>query len=78
MHRPLLHRIFAGMADSRAEMDDFLREYGRQMARATREDILARDLKFVQQGLSMSARRLGEDIIPPLRDAFLEAYRPTA
>ncbi len=73
-----MYRIFAGMADSRAEMDDFLREYGRQMARATREDILARDLKFVQQGLSMSARRLGEDIIPPLRDAFLEAYRPAA
>lgn len=71
-----MYRIFAGMADSRAEMDDFLREYGRQMARATREDILARDLKFVQQGLSMAARRLGQDIIPPLRDAFLEAYRP--
>ena len=73
-----MYRIFAGMADSRAEMDDFLREYGRQMARATREDILARDLKFVQQGLSMAARRLGPDIIPPLRDAFLEAYRPAA
>ena len=71
-----MYRIFAGMADSRAEMDDFLREYGSQMARATREDILARDLKFVQQGLSMAARRLGEDIIPPLRDAFLKAYRP--
>ena len=73
-----MYRIFAGMADSRAEMDDFLREYGRQMARATREDILARDLKFVQQGLSMAARRLGPDIIPPLCDAFLEAYRPAA
>ena len=71
-----MYRVFAGMADSRADMDDFLREYGRQMAQATREDILARDLKFVQQGLSIAARRLGQDIIPPLRDAFLEAYRP--
>ena len=72
-----MYRVFAGMADSRADMDDFLREYGRQMARATREDILARDLKFVQQGLSIAARRLGQDIIPPLRDGFLEAYRPS-
>ena len=71
-----MYRIFAGMADSRAEMDDFLREYGRQMSQASREDIMARDLKFVQQGLSLAARRLGPDIIPPLRDGFLEAYRP--
>ena len=71
-----MYRIFAGMADSREEMDGFLREYGRQMAQASREDILARDLKFVQQGLSIAARRMGQDIIPPLRDGFLEAYRP--
>ena len=71
-----MYRIFAGMIDSRAEMDNFLREYGNRMAQASREDILARDLKFVQQGLSIAARRLGQDIIPPLRDGFLEAYRP--
>ena len=71
-----MYRVFAGMADSRAEMDDFLREYGRQMAQASREEIMARDLKFVQQGLSIAARRMGQDIIPPLRDGFLEAYRP--
>ena len=71
-----MYRVFAGMASSRAEMDDFLREYGRQMSRASREDIQARDLKFVQQGLSIAARRMGQDIIPPLRDGFLETYRP--
>ena len=71
-----MYRIFAGMVDSRAEMDNFLREYGNRMAQASREDILARDLKFVQQGLSIAARRMGQDIIPPLRDGFLKAYRP--
>ena len=71
-----MYRVFAGMAEDRAEMDDFLREYGRRMGRATREEILARDLKFAQQGLSIAARRLGEHIIPPLRDGFLEAYQP--
>ena len=71
-----MYRVFAGMADSRSDMDDFLQAFGRQMAQATREDILARDLKFVQQGLSIAARHLGQDIIPPLRDAFIEAYHP--
>ncbi len=72
-----MYRIFAGMADSRAEMDDFLREYRSRMAQAGRQDILARDLKFVQQGLSIAARRMGQDIIAPLRDGFLEGYRPS-
>ena len=71
-----MYRIFAGMADDRAEMNDFLREYGKQMAQASPQDIMARDLKFAQQGLSIAAQRLGQDIIPPLRDGFLEAYRP--
>ena len=37
---------------------------------------MARDLKFAQQGLSIAGQKLGQDIIPPLRDGFLEAYRP--
>ena len=71
-----MYRIFAGMADDRAEMNDFLREYGRQMAQATPRDIMARDLKFAQQGLSIAGQRLGEHIIPPLREGFLDAYHP--
>ena len=72
-----MYRIFAGIADDRTEMNDFLREYGRQMAQASREDILSRDLKFAQQGLSIAGQRLGQGIIPPLRDGFLESYRPS-
>ncbi len=71
-----MYRIMAGIADSRAEMDAFLAEYRRRMAQASREDILARDLKFAQQGLSIAARRLGESIIAPVRDGFLAGYRP--
>ena len=73
-----MYRVFAGMAENRAEMDDFLAEYRRRMAQASREDILARDLKFAQQGLSIAARRMGENIIAPLREGFLEGYRPAA
>lgn len=71
-----MYRIMAGMAENRAEMDDFLAQYARQMAQATPEDIMARDLKFAQQGLSIAARRMGEGIIAPIREGFLEGYRP--
>ena len=71
-----MYRIFAGMADSREEMDGFLAQYAGQMARATRRDIVARDIKFAQQGLAIAGQKLGQDIIPPLRDGFLEAYPP--
>ncbi len=71
-----MYRLVAGMAESRAEMDDFLTQYARRMAQSAPEDILARDLKFAQQGLSIAARNMGEEIIQPIRDGFLEAYRP--
>ena len=71
-----MYRIFAGMADNREEMDGFLAQYSGQMARASRQDILARDIKFAQQGLAIAGQKLGPDIIPPLRDGFLESYRP--
>ena len=71
-----MYRIMAGMAENRAEMDDFLAQYARQMAQATPEDIMARDVKFAQQGLSIAARRMGEGIIEPIREGFVEGYRP--
>ena len=71
-----MYRIMAGMAEGRAEMDEFLAQYARRMAEASPADILARDLKFAQQGLSIAARRMGDDIIAPIREGFLEAYRP--
>ena len=71
-----MYRLMVGMAEGRTEMDQFLAEYGRRMAAATPADIMARDLKFAQQGLSIAARRMGQDIIDPIREGFLESYRP--
>ena len=45
-----MYRVMAGMAEGRSEMDQFLVEYGRRMAEVTPADIMARDLKFAQQG----------------------------
>ena len=69
-----MYRVMAGMADSRAEMDEFLAQYARSMAEASPADIMARDLKFAQQGLSIAASRMGQDIIAPIREGFIEAY----
>ena len=71
-----MYRIFANIAETRADMDDFLAACARQMAQSRPEDILARDLKFAQQGLSIAARRMGDSIIAPLRDGFIAGYRP--
>ena len=71
-----MYRIMAGMAEGRTEMDEFLAQYARRMAEVSPADILARDLKFAQKGLSIAARRMGEDIIAPIRDGFIESYRP--
>ena len=71
-----MYRIFANIAETRAEMDNFLAACARQMAQTSPDDILARDLKFAQQGLSLAARRMGESIIAPLRDGFIAGYRP--
>lgn len=69
-----MYRIFAGMAENREEMDGFLREFGRRMARATREEIVARDMQFARQGMEMAGRRIGQQIIEPLWEGFLGAY----
>lgn len=70
-----MYRIFAGMANGREELDGFLEDYRTKLARASKEEILARDLTFVQQGLGIAAKLLGEDISEPIRNGFLETYR---
>ena len=69
-----MYRVFAGMAQDRDEMTGFLNDFRGRMAQATREEIMGRDLQFVQQGLSIAARRMGEGIIAPIRGGFLEGY----
>ncbi len=70
-----MYRIFAGMADSRDQMDDFLHDYRARLARASKEEIMARDLTFIQQGLGIAAKIMGQEIEEPLRNGFLAAYR---
>ena len=70
-----MYRIFVGMAGSRGEVDGFLEDYRVRLGRAPKEEILARDLTFVQQGLGIVAKMMGQEIVEPLRNGFLAAYR---
>ena len=71
-----MYRVFAGMAGSRAEMTAFLEEYRGRLARASKEEIMARDLQFVGQGLSIAARRIGGENVEAVHDGFWAGYRP--
>ncbi len=70
-----MYRVFAGMAENEEEMTGFLDDLRERMAQGTKEEILGRDLQFIQQGLSSAAQRMGQGIIDPIRNGFLEAYR---
>ena len=71
-----MYRVFAGMAGSRVEMTSFLEEYRGRLARVSKEEIMARDLQFVAQGLSLAARRIGGENAEAVRDGFWAGYRP--
>lgn len=70
-----MYRIFSAMAETREEMDRFLEDYRNQMARASKAEIMARDLIFTQQGLGMAVGRMGQGVGEPIRDGFFQAYR---
>ena len=70
-----MYRIFVGMVGSRGEVDGFLEDYRVRLGRVPKEEILARDLTFVQQGLEIAAKMMGQEIVEPLRNGFLAAYR---
>ena len=66
----LLSRM--GMAGS--EMSSFLSQYRRKLESIPVEDILARDRRFMEEGLALAARRLGPGIVTPFREGFDVGY----
>lgn len=69
-----MYRVFRGMAEDQSHVDRFLAEYAGKLARASKEEIFARDLTFAQEGLSMAAKHLGERIVEPVKEGFKGAY----
>lgn len=69
-----MYRVFRGMAEDESHADRFLAEYAKKLAVASKSEITSRDLTFVQEGLMMAARRMGERIMGPVREGFVRAY----
>ena len=70
----LFSGLFSGASLGGPEISRFLEQYRQRLARVSREDILARDLRFVAEGLQQTARRLGNHITTPFRAGFDEGY----
>ena len=67
-------RLFSGMGLGGRELGRFLEQYRQRLAGVSKEAILNRDLRFVDEGLRLAARRLGDSIQAPFRAGFGEAY----
>ena len=69
-----MYRVFRGMAEDRAQVDNFLLEYAGKLAAASKSDITSRDLVFTREGLNMAAKGMGDRIIEPVKEGFTQAY----
>ena len=69
-----MFRLMSGMGLDRRGWESFLRDYGRTLAATPVEEVMERDRRFAEEGLSMAAQRLGEGIIGPFRRGFSETY----
>jgi tRNA A-37 threonylcarbamoyl transferase component Bud32 len=69
-----MYRVFRGMAEDESHIDQFLEEYAKKLAGASKLEITSRDLVFAREGLNMAAKRMGERIIEPVKKGFTAAY----
>ena len=67
-------RLLSRMGLAGSEMGQFLAQYRQRLAAVSREEILARDLRFMEEGLNQAARILGGHIVPPFREGFRSGY----
>ena len=70
-----MFHLVSGMGMAGPQMHRFLEDYRQRLARASKDEILARDLRFTEEGIGMAAQRLGEHISDPLRQGFHEGYQ---
>ena len=67
-------RILSRMGMQGADLGHFLAEYGRKLAATSKEEIMARDLRFAEEGLRQAAQRMGQHVVGPFREGFDAGY----
>ncbi len=68
------YRLVSRMGLNGSELGRFLAQYRQRLSSTTRDEILARDLRFTQEGLQQASERMGSHIIAPLQQGFSEGY----
>ena len=68
------YRLASRLGIGGSELGRFLAQYRQRLSSASREEILARDLRITQEGLEQAAARMGADIVVPFQEGFDEAY----
>lgn len=56
------------------ELGRFLAQYRQRLTSTSREEIMARDLRFTKEGLQQAASMMGAGIIAPFQQGFDEGY----
>ena len=67
-------RLLSRMGLSGPEVRNFLAQYRRRLGSVSKEEILARDLRFTEEGLRQTAWIFGESIVAPFREGFHMGY----
>ena len=67
-------RLMMRMGMQEEDVGRFLVQYRRTLAGISRYEILARDVRYFEEGLQQAAARFGPDIVPPLQEGFQAGY----
>ena len=68
-------RLLSRMGVQGNELGRFLAQYRQRLVNTSAEEILARDLRFFEEGLNQASQLLGNGIVPPVKAGFHEGYR---
>ncbi len=66
------YRLASRLGLGGSELGRFLAQYRQRLSSASRDEILARDLRIAEEGLREAAARMGAGIIGPFQEGFAE------
>lgn len=67
--------VFLGMQPSQELVQALVQEYRPKLQIATKEQIIARDIDIINEGLAFAICRLGNHIVEPFLEGFEETYK---
>lgn len=67
--------MFLGMQPSQEQVQTLVQEYRPKLQIAPKEQIIARDVDFINEGLTFATYRLGNHIVEPFLRGFKETYK---